>query len=245
MGPCHSTSLNYRPLIFCLAIGACGSATFPIQPTEGLAGFEAQLDSLRVFLEIPGMSAAIVKDERTVWARGFGYADLANERLATPSTSFHVASLTKTFASVIIMRLVEEGRMSLDDPVSDYGVDLPNADAILVRHLMTHTSEGSPGAAFSYNGNRFGELGKVIEEASGRSFADLLVETILRPLNLSNTAPNVRDGDSFGLTGLDRDDFRANMATGYEVVDGGVQRKEYPSIFNPAGGLISSTDINR
>jgi CubicO group peptidase (beta-lactamase class C family) len=152
---------------------ACGSS--PTEPTDidivpvpGLQGFEAQLDSLRVDLQIPGIAAAIVKDGEIVWSMGFGYADARDERPATPSTPFHLASLTKPFAAVIVMQLVEQGLVSLDDPVSQYGVDLEADGIIRVRHLLNHTSEGVPGSSYRYNGNRFGQLDLVIQGAAGR-----------------------------------------------------------------------------
>jgi CubicO group peptidase (beta-lactamase class C family) len=229
-------------LSLALLVLGCSNPTFEVLPTEGLQGFAAELDELRVQLRIPAMSAAIVANGEIAWSRGFGYADLGEERQATPTTSFHLASLTKTFAATIVMQLVEQGMVGLDDPVSDYGVSLASSGTIRVRHLLNHTSENVPGAQYRYSGNRFGELDKVIEEASGRTFGELLVEQILVPLNLRNTAPNVEDRANFDLTGFDRQDFIANMATGYEVVDGEVKEKNYPTIFSTAAGLIASVE---
>src|SRR6185436_19474736 len=62
---------------------------------------------------------------------------------------------------------------------------------IRVRHLFSHTSEGNPGERYSYNGNRFAELDKVVERATGKSFAELLIANILDPLGMNDTAPNV------------------------------------------------------
>ena len=111
-----------------LALLACGSdstgpasAQQPIQVThmDGLVGFEAELDSLRVDLLIPGMGAAIVQDGQIAWSRGFGQADAEAGIPVTGSTSFHLASLTKTFAATIIMQLVEEERIDLDERRAD------------------------------------------------------------------------------------------------------------------------------
>ena len=227
----------------CVAfLSGCSNPTFPVVHDAGLVGFEARLDTIRVNLLIPGMAAAIVLDGEIVWSRGFGRADIKGDKAAEPTTSFHLASLTKTFATTIVMQLVEEGVLTLDDPVDSYGVNLSAAGPILVRHLLTHTSESNPGTQFRYNGNRFGELGKVIEGASGRTFGELLVERILKPLALQHTAPNVKDRDNFDLTGLDPDAFLANMATGYEVEGSEVTEKSYPSLFDPAGGLIGSVE---
>ena len=162
------------------------------QPSAAqIARFETQLESLRQELQIPAYSAAIVKDQKVVWAKGFGYADVENKIPATEHTAYHLASLTKTFASTILMQLVQEGKIKLDDPVSKYGITLESNGVIRVRHLFSHTSEGNPGEQYRYNGNRFAELDKVIEKATGKSFAELLIANILEPLGMNDTAPNV------------------------------------------------------
>ncbi|CAN5767714.1 hypothetical protein BH18ACI4_BH18ACI4_19940 [soil metagenome] len=156
-----------------------------------LARLESQLESLRQELKIPALSAAIVKDQRVLWAKGFGFADVENKVPATEHTPYHLASLTKTFASTILMQLVQEGRIKLDDPVSKYGITLESDGVIRVKHLLSHTSEGNPGEGYRYNGNRFGELDKVIQRATGKSFGELLIANILDPLEMTETAPNV------------------------------------------------------
>jgi CubicO group peptidase (beta-lactamase class C family) len=156
-----------------------------------IARFETLLESLRQELKIPAYSAAIVKNQQVIWAKGFGYADVENQIPATEHTAYHLASLTKTFASTILMRLVQDGKIKLDDPVSKYGITLESDGVIRVRHLFSHTSEGNPGEQYRYNGNRFAELDKVVERATGKSFAELLIANILDPLGMNETAPNV------------------------------------------------------
>ena len=156
-----------------------------------IARLETLLESLRQDLKIPAYSAAIVKDQKVIWAKGFGYADVENKIPATEHTAYHLASLTKTFASTILMQLVQEGKVKLDDPVSKYGIVLESDGVIRVRHLFSHTSEGNPGEHYSYNGNRFAELDKVVQRASGKSFGELLIANILDPLGMNETAPNV------------------------------------------------------
>jgi CubicO group peptidase (beta-lactamase class C family) len=168
--------------------------TLPVRATDDsvrIARLETLLESLRQDLKIPAYSAAIVKNQKVIWAKGFGYADVENKIPATEHTAYHLASLTKTFASTILMQLVQEGKIKLDDPVSKYGITLESDGVIRVRHLLSHTSEGNPGEQYRYNGNRFGELDKVIEKATGKSFAELLIANILDPLGMNETAPNV------------------------------------------------------
>src|SRR5688572_26632626 len=156
-----------------------------------IARLETLLESLRQELKIPAYSAAIVKDQKVIWAKGFGYADVENKTPATEHTAYHLASLTKTFASTILMQLVQDGKIKLDDPVSKYGITLESDGVIRVRNLLSHTSEGNPGEQYRYNGNRFAELDKVVERATGKSFAQLLIANILDPLGMNETAPNV------------------------------------------------------
>jgi CubicO group peptidase (beta-lactamase class C family) len=158
---------------------------------ERIARLETLLENLRQELKIPAYSAAIVKDQKVLWAKGFGYADVENKILATEHTPYHLASLTKTFASTILMQLVQEGKIKLDDPVSKYGITLESEGVIRVHHLLSHTSEGNPGEHYRYNGNRFSELDKVIQGATGKSFGELLITNILEPLSMNETAPNV------------------------------------------------------
>ena len=158
---------------------------------ERIARLETLLENLRQELKIPAYSAAIVKDQKVLWAKGFGFADVENKIPATEHTPYHLASLTKTFASTILMQLVQEGKIKLDDPVSKYGITLESEGIIRVRHLLSHTSEGNPGEQYRYNGNRFGELDKVVQGATGKSFGELLIANILDPLGMNETAPNV------------------------------------------------------
>jgi CubicO group peptidase (beta-lactamase class C family) len=169
-----------------------GNLKMPPSPEAArLAKLESSLESLRQDLKIPALSAAVLKDQKVLWAKGFGYADPEKKIPATEHTPYHLASLTKTFASTVVMRLVQDGKIGLDDPVSKYGINLESDGVIRVKHLLSHTSEGNPGEQYRYNGNRFGELDKVIERAAGKSFGEILIDDILDPLGMDESAPNV------------------------------------------------------
>lgn len=118
-------------------------------PAQSLAEFERVVERIRTDLKIPGVSAAITKGRRIVWAKGFGYANKGGPIQATPQTVYHLASLTKPFAATIIMQLVEEDALTLETPVSNYGIELEAQGVIRVKHLLSHTSEGVPGG-YSY-----------------------------------------------------------------------------------------------
>ena len=234
-------------LLAVLLIASCGGgpSTPPVtrfdSPAASLAEFETRMDRLRRDLNVPGLGLAIASGQRVVWSRGLGFADVENSVAPTGDTTFHLASLTKTYTSTVLLQIVEEGRLSLDDPVSRYGVNVTSTGVVTVRHLLTHTSESSPpGSAYRYNGDRYQLLQGVIERASGRSFADLLVDRILKPLDLRATAPNVQDA-SFALMGLDRDQFLRNTAKPYAAgASGAFVPAAYPVLFGAAAGLMSS-----
>ena len=145
----HMTRSRYSIAIlgFLLATNLC-SEPGAAQPA-GFEKLEQDLEVLRVRWQVPGMSAAIAKDGTVTWARGFGYADVASRKSSTPETVYHLASLTKPFASTVLLQLVQEGRLDLDSPVSEFGIQLKSKGVIRVRHLMTHTSEGTPGGGVS------------------------------------------------------------------------------------------------
>jgi len=157
-------------------------------PATTLSEFESVLERVRTDLKIPGFSAAITKNRRLVWAKGFGYSNKERAIRATSETVYHLASLTKPFAAAIIMQLVEENRLTLDASVTDYGIILGGQGVVRVKHLLSHTSEGTAGSFYQYNGGRFAYLDVVIAGASGRTFCALLKDRILIPLGSNLTA---------------------------------------------------------
>jgi len=207
---------------------------------RNMAEFEAHLEQLRVSLQIPAFSAAITSGRQIVWARGFGEADVERHVAADSQTEYHLASLTKTFASTVILQLVDEGKVSLDDPVSKYGINLSSSGVIRVRHLMSHTSEGVPGSQFRYNGNRFSLLDSVIVRASGETFAARVAARVLKPLALERTAPNPGSPSNFSVMGFDRDTFVARMAKPYQLSGITNVLTSYPVLFSTAAGLVST-----
>lgn len=91
--------------------------------------------------KIPGLSVAVVKDGEVLLAKGYGLADVELEARATAATVYEIGSITKQFTATAVMMLVEEGKLGLDDPITKYLDDLPEAwGGVTVRHLLNHTS---------------------------------------------------------------------------------------------------------
>lgn len=220
---------------------SCGENGSTDSPVVSIADFEARLEQLRVSSHIPAITAVISRDQEIVWVKALGQSDIAGQRPAADTTVYHLASLTKPFFAAVLLQLVEEGKVSLDDPVSMYGIQItgPPGTVIRVRHLLSHTSEGTPGTIFSYNGDRFGLLDAVIAQAAGKSVAAALQERVIGPLGLKRTAPNPQSA-SFAESGLNRTAFEANMARGYTYSGGSYRLTAYPDYFGAAAGLTAS-----
>lgn len=219
------------------------------QDKKRLERFEKQVDGVRTRLGIPGMSAVIVKDQKILWAEGFGFADLENRIPATPDTVFHLASITKTFGATLIMQLVEQGKLSLDEPMSRYSSDFKD-DSVKVKHLLSHTSEGTPGERYQYSGNRFDYLTAVIEKKAGKPFVEVIVETFFDPLGMSGSVPFhdiVNETDKRGaVPGKEHLDlYRKNLARlaqPYTRYGDEIIRDSYPpkDSIGAAAGLLST-----
>lgn len=89
----------------------------------------------------PGASLAVVRDSEIVYTRGYGNANLEYPIPITPSTIFHVASVSKQFTCFAALLLAEEGKLSLDDDIRQHLPQVPDfGKTITIRHLMQHTS---------------------------------------------------------------------------------------------------------
>jgi D-alanyl-D-alanine carboxypeptidase len=90
---------------------------------------------------IPGISVAVWREGRTDLTKGYGLANVELDVPADPSTVYRIGSITKQFTAAAIMRLVEAGKLSLDDPIEKHLADFPTAGCrITIRHLLAHTS---------------------------------------------------------------------------------------------------------
>lgn len=89
----------------------------------------------------PGATVLVSRGGKTLFAGARGMADIAAKQTLTPNTPFYLGSITKTFTAALILKLVEEGKLSLDDPISKHlaGFPAPAAQAT-VRQLLNHNS---------------------------------------------------------------------------------------------------------
>jgi CubicO group peptidase (beta-lactamase class C family) len=91
--------------------------------------------------QTPAASVVVMKGGRIVISKGYGLADVENDLPATDQTVYRIGSLTKQFTSAAIMRLIEQGKLSLDDTLQKFFPTYPtNGNRITIRNLLTHTS---------------------------------------------------------------------------------------------------------
>src|SRR4029079_17357401 len=157
-----------------------------------------------------GLSIAVFEHGRPVLAKGYGFADIEEQVAATPDTSYPIASVSKHFTAAAILRLADQGRLGLDDPLSRFfPAARPRIGALTLRHLLDHTSgltRGGPtpraaalsvlerggtargqGEDWDYSNYNYSLLGLVIEKASGRDYGRYIQEEFAAPLGLTGT----------------------------------------------------------
>jgi D-alanyl-D-alanine carboxypeptidase len=89
---------------------------------------------------VPGASVAIVRDDQITYSNAYGDASLAPRVPARPEMRYSIGSISKQFTATAILMLAEEGKLSLDDPVSRFLPELTRAGEVTIRQLLSHTS---------------------------------------------------------------------------------------------------------
>ena len=168
--------------------------------------------------KVKGLAIALIDDQLTVWAEGFGNADVANEIPVTVDTHFEIGSNSKTFAGVMIAQLVEKGLINIDEPVTKYlpsfkiGAPLGFAAGIpiTIRSMLTHHS-GIPGDIFNGGFTLEGKPHKTMKEMNHWFLNYLANDYQAFPVDLigsySNTAVALL---SDVITNASSTDFAAN-----------------------------------
>jgi CubicO group peptidase (beta-lactamase class C family)/D-alanyl-D-alanine dipeptidase len=134
----------------CLALASPVNAQATVAPPKSHAAAVKALDAFIAQQvkdkRLPALSIALVDDQKVLWAKGYGHADLKGQTPATAETVYRVGSVSKLFTDLAVMQLVEKGDIDLDAPVTKYlpdfkpKVPFDKAKAITLRQLMSHRS---------------------------------------------------------------------------------------------------------
>jgi CubicO group peptidase (beta-lactamase class C family) len=87
-----------------------------------------------------GVAVLVAKDGKVLYKKGFGYADIEKKELISPETKFRIGSVTKQFTASAILKLQEEGKISVNDKLSKFLPDFPRAGEVTIHQLLTHIS---------------------------------------------------------------------------------------------------------
>jgi D-alanyl-D-alanine carboxypeptidase len=101
-----------------------------------LDSFFTQLDKNQKFMG----GVAVMQNGALLYTRTIGASDIATVKKSDDQTKYRIGSITKTFTTVIVMKAVDEGKLSLDETIDKYYPGIPNARKITIRHLLSHRS---------------------------------------------------------------------------------------------------------
>jgi CubicO group peptidase (beta-lactamase class C family) len=227
-----------RIALAALAVSLAAASYASAQQELTFSLFERYVDSLRVQANIPGMSAAIVQNERIVWEAGFGFADVERAVRATPDTPYHISGVTATLSSTLILeQCVETGHLGLDDRIQQRALVAPDA-TITVRDALTHRSSAG---GFRYDPDRYAALTGVAETCIQKDlmpFREALFEKVFQRLGMIDSVPaqNVEDASA---------DDRVQFSTSELDRFGGVLRRLAPP-YRASGSSVSlNTNVSK
>jgi CubicO group peptidase (beta-lactamase class C family) len=123
-----------------LALGAIATAARAAETPSPWAAVDAAATRLIADKASPGVSVSVMKAGRLVYSRGFGLANLETGTAAGPTSIYKIGSITKQFTAAALLSLQEQGKLSVDDPLSRFFPDFPRGGEITLRQMLTHTS---------------------------------------------------------------------------------------------------------
>ena len=244
-----------------LVLAAAVTALAQSNPEAAVDAFiKAEMEKQK----IPGVSLAVVKDGKPLIVKGYGFANVEHQVPVKPETIFQSGSVGKQFTAMAVMMLVEEGKIGLDDKISKYLGEVPEAWAnVTVRHLLTHTggltdyprefdfrkdyteddllkqakevpTAFAPGEKWEYSNLGFVTLGIIVHKVSGKFYGDFLKERVFTPLGMT-TARVISEAD-----------IVPNRAAGYVLRQGELKNQGWvsPSLNTTADGALYLTVLD-
>lgn len=209
--------------------------------------------------KIVGLSIAVIKNGKAVVNKGYGLANAELNVPVTAKTVIRLGSVSKQFFTVAILKLQEEGKLSIEDPVHRFFPDAPETwRPIQVKHLMSHTSglkrEGpayknaviqpdlviiksayalpldfKTGEKYQYCNLAYFMLAEIITQISGKPWQDYIREKLFLPAGMKNSAMT----DFYPII--------PNRANGYMHKDGVLINADAMYAVRPSGGFLSTS----
>jgi CubicO group peptidase (beta-lactamase class C family) len=155
---------------------------------------------------VPGLSIAIIRNASLAWRRGFGSSDAASRKPVGNDTMFEAASMSKPVFAYVVMKLVEDGVLNLDAPLTKY---MParfldgdsRLDLITARHVLSHTGgfqnwrsattplaiHFTPGSKYLYSGEGYNYLQTVVTKLLGQPFERYMRTRLFEPFGMTSS----------------------------------------------------------
>jgi CubicO group peptidase (beta-lactamase class C family) len=194
-----------------LILSGMGVAQHSDKPVAMNTATEARLGSdIPALMEkagVQGLSIAAIRGGKTVWTASFGIRNEDTKKLVTNLTMFNVGSLSKPVFAYGVLKLVDAGKLKLDEPLAPYLakefiVDDPRFSQITARFVLSHRTgfpnwpaDGqalaihfTPGERFSYSGSGIVLLQKAVEKITGKPLNDFMQEAVFGPLGMKHSS---------------------------------------------------------
>jgi CubicO group peptidase (beta-lactamase class C family) len=175
---------------------------------------EEKISTLMKKTSIPGLSIAVIKDSKIYMRKGFGVKNADTKEPADENTVYEACSLSKPVFAYAVLKLVEKDILDLDKPLMSYvtdeyieknflrnKIDDERIRNITVRNVLTHTPgfpnwrgrsklniNFSPGEKFSYSGEGYVFLQKIVESILEKSLNKVMNEYVFKPLNMKHSS---------------------------------------------------------
>jgi CubicO group peptidase (beta-lactamase class C family) len=245
-------------IVALIAAGASQAASPGVVGKADVANYARQELAANYSNEGPGAAIIVARGDDILFRGARGLGDVEAGMALKPESVFEIGSITKQFAAAGLLKLIESGKASLEDPLSKFVGGFPNGDAITVRELLNHTSgiknytdkpqqaadgiatrdliatfendapDFAPGTNWAYDNSGYVLVGAVIEAISGKSWHVYLHDTLFVPLGLEHTA-------YFG-------DSAVKAVRGYTLVDGKAGPATAEHAVHADGALVSNVD---
>jgi CubicO group peptidase (beta-lactamase class C family) len=194
-----------------LESGLAGAAQTGSTREDTSSGLERRVLQVMKEGDVPGLSIAVVRKGTLVWHAGLGVKNTRTNEPLGPDTVFEAASLGKPVFAYAVLKLVDAGKLDLDKPLTHYlsgnyevGAD-PRLAEITARRVLSHTSglpnwrsgtlriHFTPGDRFSYSGEGYVYLSKVVEQITSENIHAFMTRTVFDPLGMKNSSYAWRD----------------------------------------------------
>ncbi len=217
------------------------------QPADaGIAKLQHDLPGWMQQGDVPGVSVAVLRHGKTAWIGSYGIASKATQQPVTDRTVFNAASLSKTVFAYTVLRLVDQGKIDLDSPLTHYVRDRPShdprLDEVTARIVLSHRTGFpnwranskdelkiyfDPGSRFSYSGEGMVYLQHAVEAVTGEPLNQVVTEQVFQPLGMTESSYTARP------------DLSADFAVGYSSDGHGV-----PLFQNTEANAAASLNTN-